>query len=175
MTPPGLTIVYTGNGKGKTTAALGLAIRAAAAGKKVAIVQFVKSPAASGEVRLFKRLRLPITIHASGLGFVGIYNDRHTKAEHAAAARAGLRQAKRWLKDYDVVILDEVNGALHARLLKTSDVVSLIAGKPRRTTLVLTGRMAPQSLIRRADLVTEMKEIKHPYTKGWPAQPGIDY
>ena len=175
MTPPALTIVYTGNGKGKTTAALGLALRAAAAGKKVAIIQFVKSPAASGEVRVFKRLKLPVTIEAAGIGFVGIFHDQHTKAEHAAAAKKALARAKACLRSYDVVILDEINGAIHGKLITASSVLALIAAKPRRCTLVLTGRMAPRRLIEKADLVTEMKEIKHPYTKGWPAQPGIDY
>ena len=172
---PGLTIIYTGNGKGKTTAALGLALRASARGKKVVMLQFVKSDRESGEQFLAKHVKLPFPIYSLGLGFVGILNDRRKRKDHVRAARAALRRAKNLMRRCDVLILDEINGAIKGKLIRLADVISLIRTKPPSLTLVLTGRQASPRLVSLADLVTEMKEIKHPFQKGKLAQPGIDY
>lgn len=172
---PGLTIIYTGNGKGKTTAALGLALRASARGKKVIMLQFVKSDRESGEQYLAKHVKLPFPVYSLGLGFVGIMNDRRQRREHIRAARAALRRARQWQKKCDVLILDEINGAIEGGLISLTEVVNLVRKKPLSLTLVMTGRYARPSLIKLADLVTEMKEIKHPFQKGIPAQPGIDF
>lgn len=172
---PGLTIIYTGNGKGKTTAALGLALRASARGKKVVVLQFVKSNRESGEQYLAKHLKLPFPVYSLGLGFVGILNDRRKRAEHVRAAQAALHRARNLSRRCDVLILDEINGAIEGGLVQLSEVIALIRRKPVALTLVLTGRHARPGLIKLADLVTEMKEIKHPFQKGLAAQPGIDY
>ena len=175
--PPtnGLVIVYTGNGKGKTTAALGLAWRALSHGRKVAMVQFVKSPSASGEMKLMRQSMPGFTISAHGRGFVGIMNARLARLQHQKAARCALTAACRLAHRCDVLILDEVNGAMHGRLISPQDVLRFIEDKPKKLTLVLTGRQAPAAIIQRADLVTEMVEIKHPFSRGIPAEPGIDF
>jgi cob(I)alamin adenosyltransferase len=116
-----------------------------------------------------------LTITAYGRGWVGILGDRLSRRQHQLAARAALAAARRQARHCDVLILDEVNGAMHGKLLSQRDVVRFIADKPRRLTLVLTGRQAPPAVIRRADLVTEMVEVKHPFHQGRPAEPGIDY
>ncbi|MDD5566602.1 MAG: cob(I)yrinic acid a,c-diamide adenosyltransferase [Patescibacteria group bacterium] len=173
--PGGLTIVYTGQGKGKTTAALGLALRAAAYNKKVAMVQFVKSAKESGEMKIAQRLKPRFIIRALGRGYVGIQKDTQPLSAHQKAARAAFREARHWLKRCDVLILDEINGAVAGKLIPLNKVIDLIKHKPSSLTLVLTGRRAHPRVIKMADLVTEMKEIKHPFRKGILAQPGIDY
>ncbi len=171
----GITIVYTGNGKGKTTASLGLALRATAYGKKVIMLQFVKTEKESGEIRIFRLLKPGFIIRPLGLGFVGILNDRRPRQEHRLAARRALRIARSYLKKCDVLILDEINGAIAGNLIPVADVITMIKNKPRKLTLVLTGRQAHPRIIKAADLVTEMKEVKHPFQRGIVAQAGIDY
>ena len=171
----GLTIIYTGKGKGKTTAALGLALRALGRGKRVLIVHFMKS-ATYGEHVILKKLPR-VTVKVLGKGFCKIAGDRFPFNEHKKATQDALlfaRQAMRSRK-YDMIILDEINCALLCRLLTVKDVLPLLAKKPCHVHLVLTGRGAPRSLIKKGDLVSDVREVKHPFHKGIPAQEGIEF
>ncbi|MBF0317389.1 MAG: cob(I)yrinic acid a,c-diamide adenosyltransferase [Nitrospirae bacterium] len=168
----GYVQVYTGNGKGKTTAAVGLAVRAAGCGLRVFFGQFVKS-LHSGELHCMQRLDGLIDIQQYGRGFI-----RGTPgAEDIEAAEKGLSQARAAVlsTDYQVVILDEINVALALGLLELHEVVGLIQDRPQSVELVLTGRGAEQKVIELADLVTEFKEIKHYFNKGVTARHGIEY
>jgi cob(I)alamin adenosyltransferase len=173
----GLVIVYTGNGKGKTTAALGLCVRACGYGMKVAIVQFIKGSWQSGEIEGIKKLAPNVEFIRMGRGFVGIIDDKLPRSEHEKAAGEALEFVRGMLlsNKYDIIILDELNVAVHLGLIEIEDVLKLIDDKPAELNLVITGRNAHKKLIERADLATEMKEIKHPYQKGILAQKGIDY
>ncbi len=173
----GLVIVYTGNGKGKTTAALGLCVRAVGYDEKVCIVQFIKGSWKYGELDGIKRLAPNVELYQKGLGFVGIIDDKLDRSEHIKAAEEAVSFAKEKILSgkYDIVILDEINVALNLGLIKVEQVMDLIDVKPELLDLVLTGRNAHPEIIERADLVTEMREIKHPYQKGIMAQKGIDF
>ena len=178
----GLTIIYTGNGKGKTTAALGMALRALGHGWRVLVLQFFKGdwPVVFGEVEVAKRLSPQLDVRQLGKGFVKHMGDRKPFEEHRAAAQVALAAAKEAIASgaYDVVVLDEILYAINyadVSLLSLEDVVALVDAKPAPLHLVLTGRNAPQALIDRADLVTEMREIKHPWQRKIPAQAGIDF
>lgn len=173
----GLVIVYTGDGKGKTTAALGIALRSVSYRLKVLFFQFIKGSWMSGEVEALKKLSPFIELIRGGEGFVGIVDDRLPREVHEKAARESLDKVTKRLVsgEYDVVILDEVIGAVAGNLLTVKDLLELIKAKPGYTDLILTGRNAPKELIEVADLVTEMKEIKHPFQKGLFAKRGIDY
>jgi cob(I)alamin adenosyltransferase len=173
----GLVIVYTGKGKGKTTAALGIVLRAVGHGMKVSMIQFIKGEWYYGELASSKRLEPEFELIAAGKGFVGIIDDDHTREDHQIAARAALDVAREKLASgaYDVVILDEINYAVKLGLLTENDVMELVRIKPPRTTLVLTGNYAPEALVAAADLVTEMREVKHPYQQGIKAKKGIDF
>ena len=164
--------VYTGDGKGKTTAALGLALRAAGAGLRVCIIMFMKG-AESSENTILKRLADLITVRQYGRpGFVeGIPED-----EDIRLAREGLEEAGRAVNsgEYDMVILDEANVAVYFGLFPVSALLRLMDRKPENVELVITGRKADQQVIERADIVTEMCEIKHYYHKGVPARKGIE-
>lgn len=172
----GLTIVYTGNGKGKTTAALGLAVRAAGYDWRILMVQFIKGDWVYGELEGCKKLSPNFELKRMGKGFVNIMGDKLPFAEHVQAAEIALKYVRDNLNDkYDIIILDEINVAIREKLLTVEDVRALIEEKPAYLHLVLTGRNAPAELIEMADLVTEMKEIKHPFQQGILAQPGVDY
>lgn len=173
----GLVIVNTGNGKGKTTAALGIALRAAGYGLKVLIFQFVKGSWLYGELESLKKFSPQIEIIRAGQGFVGIVDDKLPRETHEKSAQSGLALVKEKINSevFDIVIADEILGAIAGNLLKSSDVVDLIKEKPDHIDLVLTGRNAPQEIIDLADTVTEMVEIKHPFQKGIYAKRGIDY
>jgi cob(I)alamin adenosyltransferase len=173
----GLVIVYTGNGKGKTTAALGMALRAAGHGKRILIVQFIKNFQNYGELKFVKKCNCGIEIKTMGKGYVQIKGDKFPFEEHVKAAKQALKFAedKILLKEYDIIVLDEINIALDKNLLTLAEVVELIQQKPPDLHLVLTGRNAPKKLIQLADLVSEVKEIKHPYKKGILAQKGVEY
>ena len=178
----GLTIVYTGNGKGKTSAALGAAMRALGHGWRVLIIQFFKGdwPVVYGELELAKKLHPQFEVLQLGRGFVKIMGDKKPFDEHVAAAQAALNLTReRMLSgDYDLIILDEVIyalGYLDFKLIELKDVLQLIREKPPQMHLILTGRNAPPEVVEAADLVTEMGEVKHPMKKGIPAQQGIDY
>ncbi|MGB8648286.1 MAG: cob(I)yrinic acid a,c-diamide adenosyltransferase [Anaerolineae bacterium] len=173
----GLVIVYTGDGKGKTTAALGMAFRAIGRGWKVLMVQFGKGSWHYAELDTAKRLAPDLEIIPMGKGFYKILDDHYTEDEHRTAAHDGLEFARNKMLsgEYDLLILDEVNGTVTAGLLTVQDVLGFLDERPQDLSLVLTGRNAAPEIIERADLVTEMREIKHPYQKGILAQKGIDY
>ncbi len=173
----GLVICYTGNGKGKTTAALGLCIRAAGHRMKVAVVQFIKGSWHYGEMDGIKLLQPFVELQTAGKGFVGILDDKLPREEHVAAAQEALTIAgeKAASGKYDIVILDEIFVGVQLELITPADILSLIENCATRTNLVLTGRGAPPEVIEKADLVTEMTEIKHPFQKGIQARKGIDF
>jgi len=171
----GLSICYTGNGKGKTTAALGLALRAVGRKQKVFIMQFLKN-GEYGEHNSLKKIS-GITMRVCGKGFCKVCGDERPFSEHKKSAQQALREATRALrsKKYDMVVLDEINIAMQCRLITTKDVLKLIAKKPSYVHLVLTGRGAPKSIIKKCDLVSDVREVKHPYQKGVLAQKGIEF
>lgn len=175
-TTKGLVIVYTGEGKGKTTASLGLALRAAGYNKKVLIIQFGKVWF-TGEIEGVKMLAPRVKLIQGGLGFVGLFDDNSPFSEHVRVAQETYdRLYKEVASDkWDVVIADEIVGALSAKLLKFNQVKKLIRDKPERLDLVLTGHHGKKNLFALADLVTEMRPIKHPFEKGLLAKPGVDY
>ena len=172
----GLTIIYIGDGKGKTSAAAGLAIRAAGTGFRVLYAQFVKGDWPSGEREVLQSLK-NVEVKLLGRGFVGILGDRKPLEEHVRAAKQGLEFVTKALKSkkYDLVIADEAISAIESGLLTVEDVERLIKAKPKQAHLCLTGHKRIKKLIDLADLVTEMKMIKHPYYQGILAQRGIDY
>jgi cob(I)alamin adenosyltransferase len=163
--------VYTGNGKGKTTAAIGLAIRAAGAGKKVFIGQFIKGKSYS-ELKTLKRIK-NIKVEQFGRG---CFIRRRPDIKDIEAAQKGLEKLKKVISEkFDVVILDEINIALKLGLLETSEVLKFIRKTPKKIELILTGRSAPSEILKAADLISEIKEIKHYYKKGLKARRGIEY
>jgi cob(I)alamin adenosyltransferase len=172
----GLVIVYTGDGKGKTTAALGMALRAAGHSMKTLIIQFIKSYKRYGELKFVKKYHCGIEIKTMGKGYVKMMGDVHPFEEHVKAAKRTLEFAKEQIlsKKYDIIVLDEINIALNKKLLTIKEITDLIKQKPHNLHLVLTGRGAPKKLIELADLVSEVKEIKHPFRKGILAQKGIE-
>ncbi|UFJ41469.1 cob(I)yrinic acid a,c-diamide adenosyltransferase [Brevibacillus humidisoli] len=174
----GLVLVYTGDGKGKTTAALGLAVRAAGRGKRVLMIQFIKSPERTyGEKLVFDRLGIEIC--QTGVGFTWT----KTPQEHRAALEKGWQLAKEKVMggQYDLVILDELNNALAIErfpiddVLPLADVLDLIRNRPNGMHLVITGRQAKPEIVDIADLVTEMNPVKHYYDEGVPAVKGIEF
>lgn len=167
----GYVHIYTGNGKGKTTAALGLALRAVCAGKKVYIGQFVKGMKYS-EVKAEEYLP---NFKIEQLGR-SCFIDRVPEQEDIDAARSGLERCTEIISkgEYDVIILDEINIALYFKLFEVENVLKMLEKKAPNIEIILTGRYAPKELIEIADLVTEMKEIKHYYTKGVMARTGIE-
>ena len=177
MTQKGLIIVYTGGGKGKTSAALGLVLRAVGYNHKVCMVQFVKGSWHYGELDSAKRLAPEFEMITAGKGFVGILDDKSPREEHVKAANDTLMISREKILSgkYNVVILDEINYAVQLELLKLDDVIDLIKSKPAELDLVLTGNHATKEVIELADLVTEMKEIKHPFKSGLKAKKGIDF
>ena len=178
MERQGLVIVHTGEGKGKTTASLGLALRAWGSGLRVLILQFIKGGQRYGEleaIKALKSVRDAIEVRQCGLGFTR--RDEKRKAEHIAAAKEAVREAEQEIVsgNWDLIILDEINYAVKFGLLETDDVLRLVKEKPQELHLVLTGRDAAPELIDAADLVTEMKLVKHPFQKGIKAQLGIEF
>lgn len=170
----GLVQVYTGNGKGKTSAAFGLALRAIGRGLKVYIIQFIKGGFDYGELYMLDKLP-NLTLKAFGRGrFV---TAKPPEKEDIKLAEEALQLSEKVVTsgEYDVVILDEVSVALNLKLISLDDVLELIKTKPKHVELVLTGRSAPNEIIEVADLVTEMREIKHPFSKGFPARKGIEH
>ena len=177
MSKNGLTIVYTGKGKGKTTAALGIALRATGYKKKICMIQFIKGSWHYGEMESSKRLEPEFEMVAIGKGFVGIIDDKSPKEDHQDIAKEAIRISNEKIQSgkYDIVILDEINYAVNLNLISLDDVLDLIKSKPENVDLVLTGNYAKEEVIEAADLVTEMKEIKHPFQKGIKAKEGIDF
>lgn len=170
----GLLIVHTGAGKGKTTAALGMAVRTIGHGMRVGIVQFVKGAMSSGERAVFDAFPDLVTFRAMGEGFTWDTQDR---ARDVAVARAAWNEVARMVADpsYAMVIADELNIVLRYDYLPLADVLAVAAARPAMTHLVVTGRNAPAALIEAADLVTEMSQVKHPFRGGVKAQPGVEF
>lgn len=177
MGKDGLVIVYTGNGKGKTTAALGIALRAVGHNYKICMIQFIKGSWHYGEMTSSKRLEPEFELIAVGGGFVGIIDDKTSIEKHKKIADEALRISREKIRseNYDIVILDEINYAINLGLVKLEDVLDMIKIKPPHLNLVLTGNYAREEIIKAADLVTEMKEIKHPFKVGIKAKKGIDF
>lgn len=177
MGKDGLVIVYTGQGKGKTTAALGMVLRATGYNYKSCMIQFIKGSWHYGEMTSSKRLEPEFELTAVGKGFVGIIDDKSPREEHKKIAQEALQISKEKIgsEKYDIIILDEINYAINLGLIKVDDVLDLIKNKPQKLNLVLTGNHAKKEIIEIADLVTEMKEIKHPFKSGIKAKKGIDF
>jgi cob(I)alamin adenosyltransferase len=171
----GLVIVHTGNGKGKTTAALGMVLRSLGHGYKVAIVQFIKGAWEPSEKRVFSLWSEQLQFHALGEGFTWETQNRARDMEKAQAAwQKGLEFLRN--PDYKLVLLDEINVAMKLGYLRVEDVLAGLQQKPAENHVILTGRGAPAALIEHADLVTEMTLIKHPFREqGVKAQPGIEF
>lgn len=173
--------VFTGNGKGKTTASIGHMVRAVGYGKRALMLQFIKGPWKSGEHffddRYAKTLGNNLRIIRSGKGFVGILGDEVPFSEHKKYAKQTLKKAKAAIggKQWDVIALDEIHVALKLKLLTVKEVLAMLKKVPKEKVVILSGRDAPRKIIAMADLVTEMKEIKHPFQKGVLAQKGFDY
>jgi cob(I)alamin adenosyltransferase len=170
----GLVQVYTGNGKGKTSAAFGLALRAIGRGLNVYVIQFIKGGFDYGELHAIKGFP-NLTLKAFGRGkFV---TTRPPEKEDIQLAEKALQLAKEAVESrkYDIVILDEISVALKLELISLEEVLKIVKNKPTTVELVLTGRDAPDELIQAADLVTEMKEVKHPFHKGLKARKGIEF
>ena len=178
METKGLIMVHTGDGKGKTTAALGLALRAWGSGLRVMILQFIKGGWKYGELDAIAKLGEidgRIEIRPLGLGLMS--KSEVERQQHIEAARKAMAEAEKVVvsSEYDLVILDEINYAVKFGLIEIADVLSLLDKKPLQEHILLTGRDAREELIDKADLVTEMKLIKHPFQKGIKAQRGIEF
>ena len=171
--------VFTGNGKGKTTAALGQAMRALGRGKRVLMIQFIKGPWKSGEDSFAARFRFRALNFKSenGAGICRHFGDRLPRSAHAAAAGKALDCFRRELQSgkWDMIILDEINVAVRLKLVKGGDVLSALKKVSAAKIVLLTGRYAPAAFIKKADLVTEMREIKHPFKSGKPAKAALDF
>lgn len=170
----GIVQVYTGDGKGKTTAAVGQAVRAAGAGKRVAFVQFVKGGARSSELGMLQQLGVRVerpAVRSTGLLAEGLTDEDR----EAAAAAWGLASAMLSGDDYDLLVLDEINVAMRYGLVDESLVTRALRSRPASLDVVLTGRGASAGLIDLADLVTEMVPLKHPFDRGVAARRGIEY
>ena len=170
----GLLIVHTGSGKGKTTAALGMALRCVGHGMKVGVVQFIKGAWDTAERRMFEGFGDLVQFKAMGEGFTWETQDR---ARDIAAAEAAWKAALEMIADPSIrmVLLDELNVVLRYGYLSLETVLAGVEDRPPTTHVVITGRSAPDGLIERADLVTEMKLLKHPFRSGIKAQPGIEF
>jgi len=173
----GLVVVITGNGKGKTTSALGMALRACGHGMRVCIVQFMKGDLYAGEWDGIRKMQCAIELHATGKGFCGIQGNPYPWSEHRANAQDAidLVREKMATGGFDLMILDEINNALKLKLVDLEQVMAIVRQKPPLMHLVLTGRDAHPDLIELADTVSEVIEIKHAYRMNIEPQPGIDY
>ncbi len=170
--------IFTGDGKGKTTAALGQALRSVGDGKKVLMIQFIKGPWPSGEDRSYMRLAPDFELRKRGKGFVGILNDTLPREEHEQAAQAALAELMEETKSgkWDIIIADEINNAVELNLIREEDALELVRlGREKKVDLIFTGRGAKPQLIEIADLVSEIHDIKHPFYEGKKARRGIEY
>lgn len=173
----GLIVVITGNGKGKTTSALGMALRACGHGLRLCIIQFMKGDLYAGEWDGIKMLDCAIELHSTGKGFCGIQGNPYPWAEHRANAQDAidLVREKMAAGAFDIIILDEINNAVKLKLVDLEQVLDILRDKPPAMHLILTGRNAHPEIIELADTVSEVNEIKHAYRQGIEPQPGIDY
>lgn len=165
--------IYTGNGKGKTTAALGLGLRAVGAGQKVLLIQFLKD----GQSSEIKAIRKIANFEAKIFGKKGFVSKKNLTKKDYDLAQQGFNYVQKAIagQKYQLVILDEINLAISLGLIKTEEVIDLIKKTPPQTELILTGRQAPQKLIQVADLVSQIKEVKHYFKKGLKARKGIEF
>jgi len=170
-TRQGLIQIYTGEGKGKTTAALGLAMRAAGCGLKVCVIQFCKGEYCCEHDFIARYPAFEFIQPGSG----DIFTSPENQLKEEALKTLALAEEKMLQGGYDLLILDEINIAIHRGFITLEQVLTLLKKKPDFLELVLTGRYAPEALIQQADLVTEMKLIKHPFGRGIPARKGIEY
>ncbi len=174
MSNKGLISVFTGNGKGKTSAALGLMLRSSGYGKRVCMIQFIKGDWKCGEHEGVKHLEGLAEIHAMGKGFTWKSDD--IEKDIALAKEAWAFASKKIQEEaFSMIILDELTYLIKYKMVEEQDIINVLKNKPENLHIVITGRDASDGLIALADLVTEMKEIKHPYKKGVPAQQGFDY
>lgn len=173
----GLVVVITGNGKGKTTSAMGMALRSAGHGLKVCIIQFMKGDIYSGEWDGVKLLGGLVELTVTGKGFCGIQGNPYPYEEHRKNAQEALLlvDEKMASGEFQVLILDEINNALELKLVDLEQVLSILSKRPPQLHLVMTGRSAHPDVIAAADTVSEVCEIKHAYRKDIEPQPGIDY
>ena len=173
----GLVVVITGHGKGKTTTALGIAVRACGHDMKVSIIQFMKGDLYAGEWDGVKKMNCRIELIATGKGFCGIQGNPYPYKEHRENAQEAIQIVHKKMESDppDILILDEINNALHLKLVDLDQVLQIIEQKPSQMHLVLTGRDAHPQVIELADTVSEITEVKHAYRKGIEPQPGIDY
>jgi cob(I)alamin adenosyltransferase len=175
-----MIIVFTGNGKGKTTASLGQMLRVLGRGKSALMIQFIKGPWISGEDEFPKHFKIPSSkfqIRKMGLGFVGILGDKLPLEDHKAAARKALDMfvKEKNTGTWHLMVLDEVNVAVSLGLITVQDVLDAIHDFPEDKILILSGRNAPQEFIDRADLATEMREIKHPFKEGMQGKITVEF
>ncbi len=170
-------MVITGNGKGKTTSALGMAVRACGYDMRVSIIQFMKGDLYAGEWDGIKKLGDNVELISTGKGFCGIQGNPYSHEEHRENAQSAIKLAGQKVESgrVDILILDEINNAIKLRLVDLAQLLSIIKGKPPLMHLVLTGRDAHPEIIELADTVSEVNEIKHAYRKEIEPQPGIDY
>lgn len=175
--PRGLVVVITGNGKGKTTSAMGMVLRACGHGLRSCIIQFMKGDLYSGEWDGVKRLGDLVEMHATGKGFCGLRGNPYSREEHRANAQAAIALAQEKMRSgaFDLIVLDEINNAVKHRLVDLDQLLALLETRPEPMHLVLTGRNAAAEVIERADTVSEVNEIKHAYRQQIEPQPGIDY
>lgn len=172
----GLVVVLTGNGKGKTTSALGMTLRAVGHGMKVCFIQFMKGDIHSGELNSIKRLP-GVEMHVMGKGFCGIMGNPYKFAEHRKDAQSAISLAGEKIASgsYDIVVLDEISNSLKLHLVDLQQVIGLIDSRPPLMHLILTGRDAHPEVVARASTVSEVREIKHALNQGIEPQKGIDY
>jgi cob(I)alamin adenosyltransferase len=173
----GLVVVITGYGKGKTTSALGIILRAVGHGMRVCLIQFMKGDMFAGEYEGLKRLAPNVEHHLTGKGFCGIQGNPYPYREHRANAQEALTLAKEKIRsgEFDLVVCDEINNALKLNLVDLPQVLDVIDSKPPDVHLVLTGRDAHPDVVARGHTVSEVTEIKHAYRQGIEPQKGIDY
>jgi len=169
----GLVLIHTGNGKGKSSSAFGVVIRALGWKQKVGVIQFIKGKWKTGERQFFDRLG-DVTWHTMGEGFTW---DTQDKERDIAAAQAAFAKGRAMMEsgDYDLVVMDEINIAIRYEYLSVADVIAGLKARDKRTGVILTGRDAKPELCEYADLVTEMTEVKHPFKAGIKAQRGVDF
>ncbi|MGI6308731.1 MAG: cob(I)yrinic acid a,c-diamide adenosyltransferase [Dethiobacteria bacterium] len=171
----GLVLVYTGNGKGKTTAALGLALRAIGHGQRVFMVQFMKSDPGYGEIQAITKYLPAFKVVQSGKN--KMLPDGSLINDNLDVIREGFSKGKEALMsgEYDLVIFDEINIVMERGRLAVQEVLEMLTARPERVNVILTGRHAPEEIINFADLVSEVKEIKHPYRQGVKARAGMEF
>ncbi len=173
----GLVVVLTGYGKGKTSSALGMVVRACGHGMKVCMIQFMKGDIFTGEWEAVKKIDCDVEIITTGMGFCGIQGNPYPQPVHREAAQRALALAKERINSgrYDLIVLDEINNAVHLKLVDLEQVLDIVRNKPPLLHLVLTGRDAAPELIELADTVSEVREVAHAYRKGIEPQPGVDF